>query len=302
MRKYLASPDAQSRFDGLTSAAPHPSAKGAQRRLCEHGDEGLLDVGLTSRHAEFGSDQLFTRSVLTDCARASCTDDTGNRTDCTSCAGIILRVVPRTVPRERRAAAGQQPMAITQRSVNSPQQLEDMIRQNGRWICRAPVHRAPFRNWVAASLLPVAQLEGTKPRAILQAIACDRLADSSPQVTHVGSGDATNREQSATTASHGFTTGHGITFYHDDTSSSISESYLGAARVPSRSVVRGCGGEGRQHSGGCRLRHGLLHCTRSEACRILSRTGARMRHICGPYRVALWITGARPDGCFVYRT
>ena len=41
------------------------------------------------------------------------------------------------------ANGGQQPMAITQRSDNSPQQLEDMIRQNGRRICRAPVHRVP---------------------------------------------------------------------------------------------------------------------------------------------------------------
>jgi hypothetical protein len=49
------------------------------------------------------ADLPFTRSVLTGSARASCTDDTGNRTDGTSCAGIILRVVPRTVPRERRA-------------------------------------------------------------------------------------------------------------------------------------------------------------------------------------------------------
>ena len=45
------------------------------------------------------ADLPFTRSVLTGCTRASCTDGTGNRTEGSRCAGIVLRVVPRNVPR-----------------------------------------------------------------------------------------------------------------------------------------------------------------------------------------------------------
>ena len=42
------------------------------------------------------------RSTAPGTERATCTDDTGYRTDCTRCAGIFRRNVPRTVPRGRR--------------------------------------------------------------------------------------------------------------------------------------------------------------------------------------------------------
>jgi hypothetical protein len=64
----------------------------------------------------------FTRSVFTRCTGTNCTNGTGNRTDGIRCAGIILRVVPRTIPRRRR----QKCMAITERSGQKPPQRRDL--------------------------------------------------------------------------------------------------------------------------------------------------------------------------------
>ena len=47
-------------------------------------------------------DRRIMRSTASCTERASCTDGTGHRTDDSHCAGIIRRVVPRTVPRGRR--------------------------------------------------------------------------------------------------------------------------------------------------------------------------------------------------------
>ena len=58
------------------------------------------------------ADLPFTRSTALCTVRASCADDKGNRTDGISCAGIILRVVPRTVHADGR----QEPTAVTERS------------------------------------------------------------------------------------------------------------------------------------------------------------------------------------------
>src|SRR2546423_652867 len=48
------------------------------------------------------ADLPFTRSTAPCNERASCTDGASHRTDGIRCAGIIRRVVPRTVPRGRR--------------------------------------------------------------------------------------------------------------------------------------------------------------------------------------------------------
>jgi hypothetical protein len=49
------------------------------------------------------ADLPFTRSTASCNIRATCTDDTDHCTDSTRCAGIIRRVVPRTVPRRKQA-------------------------------------------------------------------------------------------------------------------------------------------------------------------------------------------------------
>ena len=65
------------------------------------GRKPLSDLGAGERDRT--ADLPFTRSTAPCTERTSCTDGTDNRTDSASCAGAIQRVVPRTVPRERRA-------------------------------------------------------------------------------------------------------------------------------------------------------------------------------------------------------
>jgi hypothetical protein len=83
----------------------------------------VVSVSFVS-HAELGANQPFTRSTAPRTERASCNDGTAHRTDSTRCAGIIRPVVPRTVPRERRA---DRPIAITECSDRNPPQLDDRV-------------------------------------------------------------------------------------------------------------------------------------------------------------------------------
>jgi hypothetical protein len=60
----------------------------------------LAEAGRINQQID--ADQLFTRSTAPCTERASCTNATPHRIDCTRCAGTIWWDVPRTVPRERR--------------------------------------------------------------------------------------------------------------------------------------------------------------------------------------------------------
>jgi hypothetical protein len=72
-----------------------------------------------------GVGQPRTRSPAPCTERASCTNGTGHRTDGSDCAGIIRRVVPRTVPQGRRENG---PMAVTERSdQNPPQRCRNLL-------------------------------------------------------------------------------------------------------------------------------------------------------------------------------
>ena len=81
--------------------AAWPPARSGRRRTVRRTQcvPGLNPTDLGAGERDRAADLPFTRSVLIGCIRASCTDGTGDRTDSTDCAGIILRVVPRTVPR-----------------------------------------------------------------------------------------------------------------------------------------------------------------------------------------------------------
>ena len=90
------------------------------------------------------------QEVCSWAARPSCTDGTGNRTNATSCAGIILRVVPRTVPRGRQP----KPAAVTERM--------------GRPRCSgAATEHSPTRQSVSTSIRAIDQVAALPNRAVL---------------------------------------------------------------------------------------------------------------------------------------
>jgi hypothetical protein len=77
-----------------------------------------MTPGSDSMTCHLQNELPFTSSTAVCTERASCTDGTGHRIDDSCCAGIILRIVPRTVPRGRRAKVH----AVTGRSGQKPPQ------------------------------------------------------------------------------------------------------------------------------------------------------------------------------------
>ena len=121
---FPASPSspAKNRREGLPGPGLHPAVTHGPAALCtsrgyapDHLGGGSAPQLPHSRARPLAwirqTEQDFTRSVLPGQTRTSCTDSAGYRTDGTRCAGIIQRVVPRTVPRER---AGNGSVVVTE--------------------------------------------------------------------------------------------------------------------------------------------------------------------------------------------
>jgi hypothetical protein len=87
-------------IDDIRSTTPVP------RRRTPAFDLRCLDgMGLGAAYRNRTDDLRITRGTRRACARASCTDSTGHRTDGTRGAGIIRRPGPRTGPRRDPASS-----------------------------------------------------------------------------------------------------------------------------------------------------------------------------------------------------